>query len=141
MDQVQAMFFLDNAWLKIKPETIKNCWRHTRILQFKENPVLNGEVEYPTTPLPLEESITMELNEMLPNLPGNTSNEVTDINQLDLETDESEITNGFIEEIANSNENEEDVGVNDAEPIDIKECKRKLRDAYEAILMYEVPFG
>jgi hypothetical protein len=144
MDQVEAMFFLANAWLKIRPETIKNCWRHTRILDFKENPVLDGEVEYPTTSLPLEEDVTTELNEMLPNLPGNTNNEVTDISQLDLETDESEISNDAVEEIVESNENEdaaqeEEPDINDAEPIDIKECKKKLREAYEAILKYEVP--
>ncbi|KAG1047208.1 hypothetical protein G6F43_010333 [Rhizopus delemar] len=65
MDQARAMFSLANAWLK--------------------------PVEYPTSALPLEEEIVAELNGMLPNLPGNFDNKVTDVSQLNLEADESEM--------------------------------------------------
>jgi hypothetical protein len=88
MDQGQAMFFVANAWLKVKPATIKNCWRLTNILAIKEGTTDGRPVEYPTTALPLEEEITAELNGMLSDLPGN-DNGITNIEQLDLETDET----------------------------------------------------
>ncbi|EIE86859.1 hypothetical protein RO3G_11570 [Rhizopus delemar RA 99-880] len=92
MDQAQAMFSLANAWLKVKPETTKNFWQHTKILAFKERTICDFEpVEYPTSALPLEEEIVAELNGMLPNLPGNFDNKVTDVSQLNLEADESEM--------------------------------------------------
>ncbi|OAC98487.1 hypothetical protein MUCCIDRAFT_121797, partial [Mucor lusitanicus CBS 277.49] len=31
MDEVDALFFLADAWRKVKPETIKNCWDHATI--------------------------------------------------------------------------------------------------------------
>ncbi|KAI8367037.1 hypothetical protein BD560DRAFT_399945, partial [Blakeslea trispora] len=57
MNQVQAMFFLAASWLEVKPETIKNCWRHTRILESKEDEM----VEPPTTALPLEKKIFFDV--------------------------------------------------------------------------------
>ncbi|KAG1459449.1 hypothetical protein G6F55_004757 [Rhizopus delemar] len=65
MDQAQAMFFLANAWLK--------------------------PIESPTSALPLEEDITSELNGMLPDLPRKFDNKITDVSQLNLEADESEM--------------------------------------------------
>ncbi|KAG1516319.1 hypothetical protein G6F53_002255 [Rhizopus delemar] len=149
MDQAQAMFFLANAWLKVKPETIKNCWQHTKILAFKERTICDFEpVEYPTSALPLEEEIVVELNGMLPNFPGNFDNKVTDVSQLNLEADESEMivcyttstTNN--EETAEGNVDETEENDNteqDEQRVDIVECKKRLREAYETILMYEVP--
>ncbi|KAG1627783.1 hypothetical protein G6F44_012096 [Rhizopus delemar] len=149
MDQAQAMFFLANAWLKVKPETIKNCWQHTKILAFKERTICDFEpVEYPTSALPLEEEIVAEINGMIPDLPGNFDNKFTDVSQLNLEADESEMivcyttstTNN--EETAEGNVDETEENDNteqDEQRVDIVECKKRLREAYETILMYEVP--
>ncbi|KAI8887555.1 DDE-domain-containing protein [Backusella circina FSU 941] len=90
MDQVQVMFFLANAYLKVKPETIKNCWSHTNILAFKEG-LSCSEVSYPSMPLPLDSDVTSELDSMLPTLPGNYNQEITSVDQLDLEADEHEM--------------------------------------------------
>jgi hypothetical protein len=145
MDQVQAMFFLADAWLKVKPETIKNCWRHTRILEFKENTFSNQEITYPTIAWPLDKEISAELNAMLPSLPGNDGNQVTDIAELDLEADEDELvlTSHQIELENNDEEREkipeEEIDADATEEIDINECKKRLREAYETILIYEVP--
>ncbi|KAG1039944.1 hypothetical protein G6F43_012402 [Rhizopus delemar] len=65
MDQAQAMVFLANAWLKVKPETI---------------------------------------NGMLPDLPRKFDNKVTDVSQLNLEADESDMIVCYT---ANTTNNEE----------------------------------
>ncbi|EIE86253.1 hypothetical protein RO3G_10964 [Rhizopus delemar RA 99-880] len=147
MDQAQAMFSLANAWLKVKPETIKNCWKHTKILAFKERTICDFEpVEYPTSALPLEEEIIAELNGMLPGFLRNFDNKVTDVSQLSLGTDESKMivcyTTSTInnEETAEGNVDETEENDNteqDEQRFDIVECKRRLREAYETILMYE----
>ncbi|KAG1050342.1 hypothetical protein G6F43_007373 [Rhizopus delemar] len=147
MDQAQAMFSLANAWLKVKPETIKNCWQHTKILAFKERAICDFEpVEYPTSALPLEEEIIAELNGMLPGLLRNFDNKVTDVSQLSLGTDESEMivcyTTSTInnEETAEGNVDETEENDNteqDEQRVDIVECKKRLREAYETIFMYE----
>ncbi|KAG1054116.1 hypothetical protein G6F43_003849 [Rhizopus delemar] len=109
MDQAQTMFFLANAWLKVKPETI---------------------------------------NGLLSDLPGNFDNKVTDVSQLNLEADESEMivcyttstTNN--EETAEGNIDETEKNDNteqDEQHVDIVECKKRSREAYEIILMYKVP--
>ncbi|KAG1056594.1 hypothetical protein G6F43_001539 [Rhizopus delemar] len=149
MDQAQAMFFLANAWLKVKPETIKNCWQHTKILAFKEKTICDFEpVEYPTSALPLEEEIVAELNGMLPDLPGNFNNEVTDVSQLNLEADENDMIVCYITSTTNNEETtegnvdeteENDNTEQDEQCVGIVECKKRLREAYETILMYEVP--
>ncbi|KAG1176428.1 hypothetical protein G6F36_010956 [Rhizopus arrhizus] len=48
-------------------------------------------IESPTSALPLEEDITSELNGMLPDLPRKFDNKITDVSQLNLEADESEM--------------------------------------------------
>ncbi|KAI8886886.1 hypothetical protein K501DRAFT_321717 [Backusella circina FSU 941] len=145
MDQVQIMFFLANAWLKVKPETIKNCWSHANILAFKED-LSCSEVSYPSMPLPLDSDVTSELDSMLPTLPGNYNQEITSVDQLDLEADEHEMlinsTHPSIDNDAEENneaEDEEEAGENIPEPVDIGECKKRFREAYEAILMFEIP--
>ncbi|KAG1638780.1 hypothetical protein G6F44_008486 [Rhizopus delemar] len=108
MNQAQAMFFLDNAWLKVKSETTKG---------------------------------------MLPDLPRNFDNKITDVSQLKLEADESEMivcyttstTNNEGKAEGNIDETEEnDNTEQDEQRVDIVECKKRLREAYETILMYEV---
>ncbi|EIE79859.1 hypothetical protein RO3G_04564 [Rhizopus delemar RA 99-880] len=85
---------------------------------------------------------------MLPNFPKNFDNKVTDVSQLNLEADESEMivcyttsaTNN--EETAEGNIDETEENVNtkqDEQYVDIVECRKRLREAYETILMYEVP--
>ncbi|KAG1183650.1 hypothetical protein G6F36_008295 [Rhizopus arrhizus] len=109
MDQAQAMFFLANAWLKVKPETI---------------------------------------NGMLPDLPRNFDNKVTDVSQLNLEADESEMIVCYTTSTTNNEETaegnideteENDNTEQDEQCVDIVECKKRLREAYETILIYEVP--
>ncbi|KAG1044536.1 hypothetical protein G6F43_011441 [Rhizopus delemar] len=109
MDQAQAIFSLANAWLKVKPEAI---------------------------------------NGMLPDLPRNFDNKVTDISQLKLEADESEMIVYYTTSTTNNEETaegnideteENDNTEQDEQRVDIVEYKKRLREAYEAILMYEVP--
>ncbi|KAG2190430.1 hypothetical protein INT47_006476 [Mucor saturninus] len=135
MNQVQAMFFLANAWLKVTPATIKNCWRHTNILGFKENPTALALP--PTVPLPLEDNVVQEINNLLPDLPGNLDNEVTDVSQLDLDSDEMFIIDD--EEIVMDGEEEIPMIPEQEIYVDINDCKKRLREAYETILALDVP--
>ncbi|EIE86481.1 hypothetical protein RO3G_11192 [Rhizopus delemar RA 99-880] len=108
MNQAQAMFFLANAWLKVKSETTKG---------------------------------------MLPDLPKNFDNKVTDVSQLNLEAVESEMIVCYTctinnEEAAEGNVDETEENDNteqDEQFVDTVECKKRLKEAYETILMYEVP--
>ncbi|KAG1489941.1 hypothetical protein G6F47_012295 [Rhizopus delemar] len=109
MDQAQAMFFLASAWLKVKLETI---------------------------------------NGMLPGLPRNFDNKVTDVSHLKLKADESEMIICYTTSTTNNEETaegnideteENDNTEQDEQRVDIVECKKRLREAYETILMYEVP--
>ncbi|EIE88644.1 hypothetical protein RO3G_13355 [Rhizopus delemar RA 99-880] len=110
MYQAQTMFFLANAWLKVKPETI---------------------------------------NGMLPDLPRNFDNKVTDVSQLNLEAVESEMIVCYTctinnEEAAEGNVDETKENGNteqDEQRVDIVECKKRLKEAYETILMYKVPLN
>ncbi|KAG1491431.1 hypothetical protein G6F53_005536 [Rhizopus delemar] len=101
--------YITNEWLKVKPETI---------------------------------------NGMLPDLPRNFDNKVTDVSQLNFEADESEMivcyttTTTNNEETAEGNIDETEENDNtgqDEQRVDIVECKKRLREAYETILMYKVP--
>ncbi|KAG1644675.1 hypothetical protein G6F44_002587 [Rhizopus delemar] len=109
MDQAQAMVFLANEWLKVKPETI---------------------------------------NGMLPDLPRNFDNKVTDVSQLNLEADENEMIVCYTTSTTNNEEMAEgkiketeknDNTEKDEQHVDIVECKKRSRKAYEIILMYEAP--
>ncbi|KAG1496912.1 hypothetical protein G6F50_002333 [Rhizopus delemar] len=104
-----TVLYVSNEWLNVKPETI---------------------------------------NGMLPDLPRNFDNKVTDVSQLNLEADESEmiicytISTTNNEETAEGNVDETEENDNteqDEQRVDIVECKKRLREAYETILMYEVP--
>ncbi|KAG1054981.1 hypothetical protein G6F43_003029 [Rhizopus delemar] len=84
---------------------------------------------------------------MLPDLPRNFDNKVTDVSQLNLEAVESEMIVCYTctinnEEAAEGNVDETKENGNteqDEQCVDIVECKKRLREAYETILMYEVP--
>ncbi|KAG1551429.1 hypothetical protein G6F50_013181 [Rhizopus delemar] len=85
---------------------------------------------------------------MIPVLLGNFNNEVTDVSQLNLEADESEMIVCYTANITNNEETaednideteENDNPEQDEQRVDIVECKKRLREAYETILMYEVP--
>ncbi|EIE77577.1 hypothetical protein RO3G_02281 [Rhizopus delemar RA 99-880] len=78
--------------------------------------------------------------------PGNFDNNVTDVSQLNIEADESETivcyttstTNN--EEMAEGNVDETEENDNteqDEQRVDIVECKKRLREAYETILTYK----
>ncbi|KAG1052045.1 hypothetical protein G6F43_005795 [Rhizopus delemar] len=91
MDQAQAMFFLANEWLKVKPETI---------------------------------------NGMLPDLPRNFDNKVTDVSQLNLEADESEMIVCYTTSITNNEETAED-NIDEAEENDNTEQDEQRVDIVE----------
>ncbi|KAG1580223.1 hypothetical protein G6F48_010595 [Rhizopus delemar] len=85
---------------------------------------------------------------MLPDLPKNFDNKVTDVSQLNLEADESEMIVCYTTSTTNNEETaegnideteENDNTEQDEQCVDIVECKKRLREAYETILMYEVP--
>lgn len=152
MDQVQAMFFLALSWLKIKPETIKNCWKHTNILDLlsKEASSVSDEtvIDIPTTALPLEVEVTSELSELLENLPGNTNKEISSVEDLDLETGETDMMlfPDFEHGMDEDNEDDEDtedtdeITILEEEPTDseILEQKKILRESFENILRYDI---
>ncbi|KAG1489204.1 hypothetical protein G6F47_012160 [Rhizopus delemar] len=85
---------------------------------------------------------------MLPDLPRNFDSKVTDVSQLNLEADESEMivyyttstTNNEGTAEGNVGETEEnDNTEQDEQFVDTVECKNRLKEAYETIIMYEVP--
>ncbi|KAG1516642.1 hypothetical protein G6F46_010489 [Rhizopus delemar] len=85
---------------------------------------------------------------MLPNLPRNFDNKVTSVSQLNLEADESEMRACYTTSTTNNEEmaegkvdetEENDNTEQDEQRVDIVEYKKRLRKAYETILMYKVP--
>ncbi|KAG1046346.1 hypothetical protein G6F43_011132 [Rhizopus delemar] len=85
---------------------------------------------------------------MLPNLPRNFDNKVTGVSQLNLEADESEMRVCYTTSTTNNEETaegkvdeteENDNTEQDEQCVDIVEYKKRLRKAYETILMYKVP--
>ncbi|KAI8373791.1 hypothetical protein BD560DRAFT_466995 [Blakeslea trispora] len=134
MNQVQAMFFLAASWLEVKPETIKNCWRHTRILESKEDEM----VEPPTTALPLEQEIVDSLNCLIPQLPGNQNETVKTVSDLDLNVDEAEMM--LVTSVQDAGD-EEALGEEEEEDIfyDVEATKKRLRECYEFILNHDIP--
>ncbi|KAI8360668.1 hypothetical protein BD560DRAFT_334475 [Blakeslea trispora] len=127
MNQVQAMFFLAASWLEVKPETIKNCWRHTRILESKEDEM----VEPPTSALPLEQEIVDSHNCLIPQLPGNQNETVKTVSDLDLNADEARMM--LVTSVQDAGEEEEDIFY------DVEATKKRLRECYEFILNHDIP--
>ncbi|EIE87812.1 hypothetical protein RO3G_12523 [Rhizopus delemar RA 99-880] len=67
------------------------------------------------------------INGMLPDLPGKFDNKVTDVIQLNLEADESEMIKrqkGNVDETEENDNTEQD-----EQRVDIIECKKRLREA------------
>jgi hypothetical protein len=148
MDQVQAMIYIASSWKKVMPETIKNCWSHTNILSFMHKLTSDsGEdfelPQFPTYSLPLEQTVVDELNRIIPDLPGNDDNKVTHVSELDLEAGErnmlftellGSMTDGdFSENTVGDEESDEE------EPSNCEENNRRLREACEDYLKFDIP--
>ncbi|KAI9473569.1 MAG: hypothetical protein EXX96DRAFT_640712, partial [Benjaminiella poitrasii] len=80
-----------DSWLKVKPSTIRNCWEKTKIINFKFSNNANyddpDELPDASDVVPLGENTVNPINDIIPQLPGNT----TDIDQLELDTDEESL--------------------------------------------------
>lgn len=156
MDEVDALFFLADAWRKVKPETIKNCWDHATILNFKfpDQERIETEDAIPTFRLPLDDTVVRNLNEIIPDLPGNRDDNgnplVTEVEELDLAADESD-SMVFRPELVQINEDgtvkiadeidEEETEIEsdeEEEVVDVKEICRNLKQAYETILYHSL---
>ena len=91
------MWFLADAWLKVKVSTIENCWNHTNILRSKRCRELDEETNQTDKDfvlpseegLPLDDEVVHTINKLLPDLPGD--NNITSIEELDLEANESDV--------------------------------------------------
>lgn len=148
MDQVQAMIYIATAWKKVNPETIANCWRHTNMLSFMDRPLSDDSEDFelpqfPTSSLPLEQSVVDELNRIIPDLPGNQDNEVAHVSELDLETDESSMLIMEVPDLPTVDNSLEDEAVGgeefDEEVVDVEENKKRFRDACEDYLKFDFP--
>ncbi|KAG1544929.1 hypothetical protein G6F49_010948 [Rhizopus delemar] len=138
LNNIKLIFLLANTTSKLQAldaGIIDNFKAYFRAQQYDRALCLyitNAWLKCPTSALPLEKEIVAELNGILPDLPGNFDNKVTDVSQLNLEADESEMIVCYT---TKENDNTEQ----DEQRVDIVECKKRLREAYETILMYEVP--
>ncbi|KAG1520521.1 hypothetical protein G6F52_007582 [Rhizopus delemar] len=83
---------------------------------------------------------------MLPDFPRKFDNKVTVVSQLKFEADESEMIVCYTTSTTNNEETaernideaeENDNTEQDEQRVDIVECKKRLREAYETIFMYE----
>ncbi|KAG2193058.1 hypothetical protein INT47_012132 [Mucor saturninus] len=81
--------------------------------------------------------VTMKINNLLPDLPGNLDNQVTDVSQLDLDSDEIFIIDD--EKIVMDGEEEIPMIPEQEIYVDINDCKKRLKEAYETILALDVP--
>lgn len=99
LSEVQAMWFLADAWTRVKVPTIKNCWEHTNILQFKHRRDLSNEpdatgsdfVSPPDEGLPLDDDIVLKIDKLAPQLILDDGQQVSESYELDLEADESDL--------------------------------------------------
>ncbi|OBZ85254.1 hypothetical protein A0J61_06690, partial [Choanephora cucurbitarum] len=126
LKEVQALFMLAEAWLRVKPMTINNCWVHTKVLLNTAEIVSDP----PTTSLPLEDDVVDRINELLPQLPGIDAEDGLDLAGFDLDSGENHmiITETF--EVIEDQEEEE-------ETVDVEENRRRLREALETVLAFE----
>ena len=138
-----ALYFLADAWIRVKPTSIQNCWDHTNILNFRTNKEsIDDDELLPTTELPLDNDLVEELNNIISDLPGNKDSEgrrmATTLDELDLYADESTLivvlpkTVDFLEE-GNEDEEEEEI-------VDTKLIRADLKRSYETILYYYTAF-
>ncbi|KAG1088703.1 hypothetical protein G6F42_020193 [Rhizopus arrhizus] len=80
MDEIDVLYFSADSWICVKPETIQNSWDRTKFLNFKFNDrkrSIETDSTIPTFELPLDDDLVNRLNETIPDLPGNQSNDGT----------------------------------------------------------------
>ncbi|KAI8370771.1 hypothetical protein EDC96DRAFT_542681 [Choanephora cucurbitarum] len=133
LKEVQALFMLAEAWLRVKPLTINNCWVHTKILLNTAEVVS----EPPTTSLPLEDDVVDRINELLPQLPGVDTEDGLDLADFDLNSDESQmIITDTLDVMVDQNEDEVE---EEEEFVDVEENRRRLKEALETVLALDFP--
>ena len=133
LKEVQALFMLAEAWLRVKPLTINNCWVHTKILLNTAEVVS----EPPTTSLPLEDDVVDRINELLPQLPGVDTEDGLDLADFDLNSDESQmIITDTLDVMVDQNEDEVE---EEEEFVDVEKNRRRLKEALETILAHDFP--
>lgn len=125
MDEVDALFFLADSWLKIEPQTIKNCWDHTKIVDFKfdDREEIETKDAIRNFNLPVSDALVRRFNEIIPDLPGNRDGDgnplVTELGGLDLAADESDLI-VFRPELVEIHEDKND-GENSEQPLVVEE--------------------
>lgn len=150
MNEVEALFYLADAWLKIEPSTISKCWKHTSILAFKDEHHQGiSENLLQSEALPLEDSVLEEINDLIPDLPGNDSGLVTSAAELDLYADEAELITTEPSpsiELENGTEEDEDIisasfvaGDEGECDVNIVQSRSALKRAFQDILCHTVP--
>ena len=135
LKEVQALFMLAEAWLRVKPLTIKNCWVHTKILLNTAEVVSDP----PTTSLPLEDDVVDRINELLPQLPGIDTEDGLDLADFDLNSGENQMIITDTLDVMEDQEEEEEE--EEEEFVDVEENRRKLKKALETILAQDFPLN
>jgi len=151
MDEIDILYFLADSWISVNPQTVQNCWDHTKILDFKFNDrekTIQNDSAIPTFELPLDDDLINRLNEIIPDLPGNQGSDgtslVTRVEELDLYADESNLIVSQSDSVEfdhdddcdNEEEREDLKAENVVKEVDVKEVRQKLRQAYETILYH-----
>ncbi|KAK4512052.1 uncharacterized protein ATC70_013295 [Mucor velutinosus] len=165
---IKLIFLPANATSKLQPldaGIIANfkaqfrCWhqyyravnKYFAGLSLKQYKIAGCDV-LPSFELPLDDDLVSQLNEIIPELPGNRSNDgaqlVTEVNDLDLNAEESDAivfnpVNVEFEDGDDVTEGSQELEVEE-EPeeiydVDTKEIKEKLKHAYETILYHTIP--
>ena len=128
LKEVQALFMLAEAWLRVKPMTINNCWVHTKVLLNTAEVVSDP----PTASLPLEDDVVYRINELLPQLPGIDAEDGLDLADFDLDSGENHIIIIETFEVIEDQEEEE-------KTVDVEENRRRLKEALETVLAFDFP--
>ncbi|OBZ80399.1 hypothetical protein A0J61_11552 [Choanephora cucurbitarum] len=141
LKEVQALFMLAKAWLRVKPLTIKNCRVHTKIILDTAEVVSDP----PTTSLPFEDDVVDRINELLPQFLDIDIEDGLDLADFDLNNDENQtiITDTLDmmegqEEDREEEEAEEEEG-EEKKLMNFEENERKLKKAFETILALDFP--
>lgn len=80
MDEIDVLYFSADSWVCVKPETIQNSWDRTKFLNFKFNHrtrSIETDSAISTFELPLDDDLVNHLNEIIPGLPGNQTDDGT----------------------------------------------------------------
>ena len=134
LDIRRALEFLRNAWNDVKPETIANCWRHTKIL-----PVPTTETE---AEAPMEVTSLVEVDHLLRKMDPDTTVHATDLLACDENiATEEEMTDEAIVDIVKTsqdglNDEAEEDPIDDSEPppkVSMKEFRRSLTSVKDFI--------